>query len=238
MFAGPNGSGKTTLIKEIGKDLLGFYVNADDIQRQLNNTKFIDCNVYVSILVGQAEWECFKPIILAEDKRATYPILNSIKITDGILTVESPISSYTAAIIAEFFRLILLDGHKTFSFETVMSHPSKISFLKKTKAKGFKTYLYFISTSDPSINLNRVLIRKKKGGHDVEESKILNRYYNSLELLSQAFEIADRVYIFDNSTDNQFQKVLIEKEGNQVKVYSNEIPEWVQIYLLDRIEKE
>ncbi len=56
--------------------------------------------------------------------------------------------------------------------------------------------------------------------------------------MSQAFINADRAYIFDNSTDNLFQKVLVEKKGNYVEIYSDEIPEWVQIYLLDKIEKE
>lgn len=238
MFAGPNGSGKSTLIKEINKDLLGFYVNADDIERKLNGTKFIDCNNYLPILVHQADWEKFKPIIIAQDRRATPEILNSIKITDGILTTESTIGSYTAALIAEFLRFILLECDNTFSFETVMSHKSKVCFLKKAKAKGFKIYLYFISTRDPSINVDRVRIRKNKGGHDVDENKIINRYYNSIELLSQAFVNADRAYIFDNSTDNQVQNVLIEKKGNHVEIYSEEIPEWVQIYLLDKIEKE
>ena len=238
MFAGPNGSGKSTLVKEIDKDLLGFYVNADDIERKLNDTKFIDCNNYLPVLLNQTDWEKFKPIIAAEDTRATPQIVDSIKITEGILTTESTISSYTAAVIAEFLRFILLECDNTFSFETVMSHQSKVSFIKKAKAKGFKTYLYFISTSDPSINVDRVRIRKNKGGHDVDENKIVNRYYNSIELLSEAFLNVDRAYIFDNSTDNHFQNVLIEKNGNHVQIYSDEIPEWIEIYLLDKIGKE
>src|SRR5690554_522289 len=238
MFAGPNGSGKSTLVKEIDKDLLGFYVNADDIERKLNDTKFIDCNNYLPILVNQTDWEKFKPIIAAEDTRATPQIIDSIKITEGILTTESTINSYTAAVIAEFLRFILLECDNTFSFETVMSHQSKVSFIKKAKTKGFKTYLYFISTSDPSINVDRVRIRKNKGGHDVDENKIVNRYYNSIELLSEAFLNVDRAYIFDNSTDNHFQNVLIEKNGNHVQIYSDEIPEWIEIYLLDKIGRE
>ena len=238
MFAGPNGSGKSTLVKEIDKDLLGFYVNADDIERKLNDTKFIDCNNYLPILVNQTDWEKFKPIIAAEDTRATPQIIDSIKITEGILTTESTINSYTAAVIAEFLRFILLECDNTFSFETVMSHQSKVSFIKKAKTKGFKTYLYFISTSDPSINVDRVRIRKNKGGHDVDENKIVNRYYNSIELLSEAFLNVDRAYVFDNSTDNHFQNVLIEKNGNHVQIYSDEIPEWIEIYLLDKIGRE
>ena len=60
-------------------------------------------------------------------------------------------------------------GKSTFSFETVMSHHSKVSFLKEVKQAGFKTYLYFICTQDPEINQKRVLNRVSKGGHSVDE---------------------------------------------------------------------
>lgn len=119
-----------------------------------------------------------------------------------------------------------------------MSHESKSAFLIKAKESGFKTYLYFICTKDPSININRVNIRKNKGGHDVEDNKIVSRYYKSLELLSQAFLNADRAYIFDNSSDNQMQNVLVEKNGDDVEIYVDEIPEWIQIYLLDKLNIE
>ncbi len=239
MFAGPNGSGKSTLINEIqNKCFIGSFINADIIERKFNTTNFIDCNEYLPITVTQADWESFKPIISAEDKRITSEILDSIVLSDGILTTDFDIDSYTASVVAEFLRHILLECEETFSFETVMSHESKVAFLNKAKEKGFKTYLYFISTKDPSININRVNIRKIKGGHDVEDNKIVNRYYKSLELFSQAFLIADRAYIFDNSSDNQMQNVLIEKNGNDVEVYADEIPEWVKIYLLDKLNTE
>jgi len=239
MFAGPNGSGKSTLIKEISKEcFIGSYINADEIERKLNETKFIDCNDYLPISVTQEDWNQFKNIIKQEDKRITNETLSSIKIKEGVIVIKTPINSYIASVIAEFFRFILIQCDKSFSFETVMSHPSKISFLTKAKEKGFKTYLYFISTKDPSINIDRVHIRKSKGGHDVEDDKVKKRYYNSLELLSQAFAKVDRAYIFDNSSENQGQNVLIEKNGDDVEIYADEIPEWIQIYLLDKLNTE
>ena len=238
MFAGPNGSGKSTLIKEISKDcFIGSYINADEIERKLNETKFIDCNDYLPVSATQEDWNKFKAIIKQEDKRITHETLSSINIKEGVIVIETPINSYIASIIAEFFRFVLIECDKSFSFETVMSHPSKVSFLKKAKENGFKTYLYFISTQDPSININRVKIRVSKGGHNVEEDKIQNRYYKSMELLCDAFLNADRAYIIDNSTDN-VKNVLVEKKGKNIKIYSDEMPEWVQVYLLEKIEKE
>ena len=40
MFAGPNGSGKSTLKSVIEPYLLGFYINPDEIEKELNDKGF------------------------------------------------------------------------------------------------------------------------------------------------------------------------------------------------------
>ena len=48
MFAGPNGSGKSTLIEDIKKHYnVGYFVNADIIEKQLKTQGFINCEEYV-----------------------------------------------------------------------------------------------------------------------------------------------------------------------------------------------
>ncbi|MGG7035418.1 MAG: hypothetical protein ACI7YS_09530 [Flavobacterium sp.] len=235
MFAGPNGSGKSTLIKEISKEcFIGYYINADDIEKKLNTQNFIDCNEYLPVQINQADFDEFITVLVKGDKRADTEILSQIKISEGVLVVKNQIDSYIAAIIAEFLRFVLLRCDKSFSFETVMSHPSKLQFLEEVKEKGFKTYLYFISTSDPSININRVKNRVSKGGHDVDASKIEARYYRSMELLADAFLIVDRAYVIDSSVADG-RNVMVVKNGDEIKIINDEIPEWIQFYLLDKI---
>lgn len=72
-----------------------------------------------------------------------------VSIKDNVLYSKESVDSYLAALIAEFFRVQLLCTNASFSFETVMSHPSKIEFLKEAKHQKFKTYMYFICTQDP-----------------------------------------------------------------------------------------
>lgn len=57
------------------------------------------------------------------------------------------INSYFASTIADLIRQKLLSTGKSFSFETVMSHPDKIDFLAKASAAGYRNYLYFITTN-------------------------------------------------------------------------------------------
>ncbi len=60
----------------------------------------------------------------------------------------------------------------TFTFETVMSHPDKIELLHKAQQSGFRTYLYYVATEDPEINISRVENRVSSGGHPVPREKI------------------------------------------------------------------
>ncbi len=56
-----------------------------------------------------------------------------------------------------------------------MTHPSKLDFLREARIAGFRTYLYFVATEDPEINIGRVRARVQKNGHDVAHDKIISR---------------------------------------------------------------
>jgi predicted ABC-type ATPase len=88
---------------------------------------------------------------------------------------------------------------QSFAFETVMSHRSKIEVLTRAKSAGFDVALYFVSTSDPRINVDRVRSRVLLGGHDVPTDKIAERYRRTMSLLPDAISAADRSYLFDNT---------------------------------------
>ena len=88
---------------------------------------------------------------------------------------------------------------RSFSFETVMSHRSKIEILQNAKVRGFDLTVYFVATRDPEINVNRVERRVDLGGHDVPKDRIIARHFRTMELLPEAIEVADRAYLFDNS---------------------------------------
>ena len=97
-----------------------------------------------------------------------------------------PVDSYFASVIADFIRQRLLEAKQSFTFESVMSHPSKIEFMRMAQAQGYRTYLYFVSTENPRINIERVAIRVRAGGHPVRDDLVRSRYERSLDLLPEA----------------------------------------------------
>ena len=77
--------------------------------------------------------------------------------------------------------------------------PTIARFLQQA---GYRTYLYYVATDAPEINVSRVANRVALKGHDVPSEKIITRYYKSLELLIEAVRHTNRAYIFDNSSNN------------------------------------
>lgn len=235
VFAGPNGSGKST-ITSIVLDYahLGTYVNADDIKVILSRDKILDFSSF--------------GIILNEDKFRS-ELLNStlttkiadIQSTLSNLTIENnklflkegyEIEDYFVSYITAFIWNELLDHSKKFTIETVMSHTSKLDFMKKAKEKGFKVYLYFVALADPELNKHRVQTRVAQGGHPVAEEKIIQRYYRTMGNLYDALKIADSAFLFDNSAGEP--NLFAVKKHGRVDVLSEYVPKWFETYFIDK----
>ena len=102
-----------------------------------------------------------------------------------------------------------------------------MDFLHKARKAAYRTYLYFVATDAVELNVRRVQVRERSGGHAVPEQKIRERYLRSLALLPAALRHADRAYLFDNSSA---QHVLLAEasEGKMIAthVVENEQPDW------------
>ncbi len=237
IFAGPNGSGKTTIIEELrNKIKFSYYINADDIENQLRQSKKLSLLQFGIEIGDQAIQDFFKKSTFAPVILNAPDLWNYFHVNNNELKIDETLvmNSYIAADIAEFIRTTLLANGKSFTFETVMSHPDKLRFLKKAKDQGYRIYLYFIATDDPSININRVNIRVAQDGHKVNPNTIIKRYYKSLENLKEAVMLSNRAYLFDNS--GEVSRLLAEiTEGKEVKIIdTNSISNWFMKYLLDK----
>jgi predicted ABC-type ATPase len=144
-------------------------------------------------------------------------------------TIKAYISAMNEA---EKIRNFYVSGGISFSFESVFSNPDKLKFLRHAQESGFKIVFTYVGTKSPDINILRVKKRVSEGGHDVPDEKIRSRYQKSLENLSEAFEIADKAYIFDNSEDKP--TLILRKLNGVIDCYVSP-PDWVDTYLLKKI---
>ena len=230
MFAGPNGSGKSTLNGIIAKELLGVYINADEIEKEIKKFDFLDLSSYGITSDEETVLSFFEhhPLLI----KAGFDDIDQLRFTDNKIDFFSFFfNSYYASVCADFIRHELLKAKVSFTFETVMSSRDKVDFLQKAQKEGYRTYLYFVATQDPIVNISRVRNRVRLGGHDVPKDKIVSRYYRSLELLSEAVKYSNRAYIFDNSGQDRLWIAQI-NNGKEFEFKSDSVPEWVDRYLL------
>ena len=127
-----------------------------------------------------------------------------------------------------------------FAFETVMSHPSRINEMLMLKEQDYRLFLTFITTDDPEKNVARVTLRYETGtttGHYVAPDKVRERYHRTLALLPRAAEIADAVYIYDNSIDFEKPKLQAVIERDAQFSVSPDAKEWVMRRLVHPLQQ-
>jgi predicted ABC-type ATPase len=122
----------------------------------------------------------------------------------------------------------LLAEHAGIAFETVLSAPDKIEFVRRCRAVGYFVRLFFVGTESPVINAARVAARVMQGGHTVPIDKIVSRYARSQANLTIAIALAQRAYVFDNSRDDEAARLCARcVDGQQRKIYGP-LPAWVE----------
>lgn len=250
VFAGPNGSGKSTVIQFVrnyrartGPIEFGYYINADDIARNLQAGVFDLGKFDITVTDKEFRQVCLASGLINDNfPVARFTAAYSLR-SNTIKLKNSTEAERLAQIIAHYLRKRLLQEGKRFSFETVFSHVSKLDIMKEAKAQGYKVYLYFVSTEMPDINVERVASRKAQGGHDVPEALIRSRYYRSLDFLYEACQIAYQVFFFDNSNDNADSKmfahfkVIRGKKKWDITDKKN-VPAWFRKYYSAKVKKK
>ena len=232
MIAGPNGSGKSTIKALLPPEILGVYVNPDEIEASIEKSGAIDLRPY--------EISCTTADVVSHMGSSTLWGSTGLPSPEGHVLVENtllkfshvPRASYLASLTADFIRHKLLDAGISFTFETVMSHAGKLDLLHEAQDRGYRTYLYYIATEDPEINIARVKTRVKSGGHAVPPEKITERYYRSLSLLRKAIRATNRAYIFDNSRDGSDSIHIAEvTDGSDITIRHDPLPAWFVEYV-------
>ena len=202
VFAGPNGSGKSTIKEQVPPNLINTYVNADEIEKAAKADGFVDLTQFNVQATGDELRTFFASHALIQKEhiqdQASLFDMNGLRIDVRRLDFNS----YHASVIADFIRQKLLENRVSFTFETVMSSGDKVAFMRRAQELGYRTYLYFVATDNPNININRVANRVGDGGHNVPADKIVQRYYRTLKLLPEAVAASNRAYIFDNSGES------------------------------------
>lgn len=235
VIAGPNGSGKTTLYLELLKNGIPLYdfINADEIKLHLEKER------QIQLPFDLESGELAETVSKTTFSRSVKQLFCDGRISSAgniVRFSQDSINAYSVAAFADFLRTAYLKRGKSFTVETVFSHPSKLQFLSNAQKQGYRIYLYLIATDDPQLNVKRVQQRVDLGGHDVPEATIISRYSRCLENFYPALDFAFRAYFWDNSA-REMRLFAELKPDHSLETVGN-IPKWFSQYILKKTAAE
>lgn len=145
-----------------------------------------------------------------------------------------------AQLEAEQRREACISGGRSFTYETVMSHPSKLDVFGRARANGFETRLLFVGLEDPQLNVDRVALRVARGGHDVPVDRIVARYHRTMAALHDAVKLSDAAFVFDNSRATGLIAVPrlfveVSELGRRFRLHALPMPRWIEEHLIAKL---
>ena len=149
---------------------------------------------------------------------------------DDIVAVTG-MDNMEAAVLVDKMRYASIDKKEDFTFEMVLSSKYKLDILRKAKEEGDFIKCVFVLTVDPRINITRIESRVASGGHSVESSKVIERFYKSINNIKELLEICDIMHVYDNT---ETPKRIIRKRKDDISIYPNEY--WGEKEILELFE--
>lgn len=94
-----------------------------------------------------------------------------------------------------------IDERLDFAFETTLGGRTISALLRKALAADIAVRMWFVGLSRPELHMARVRARVARGGHDIPEAKIRERYDQSRLNLIALMPRLTELRVFDNSID-------------------------------------
>ena len=125
--------------------------------------------------------------------------------------------------------IVRTDAHiaagSSFLLETTLSGNREARLISRLRSVGYCIDVYFVCLSSPDINIQRVRLRVRKGGHDVPDEDIIRRYNRSLDNMRAILPLTDRAILFDNSGDGH--REVASFENGMLVAQKEPTPSWL-----------
>jgi predicted ABC-type ATPase len=94
-----------------------------------------------------------------------------------------------------------IEDKLNFAFETTLGGHTIVDLLEKASSIGIEVRIWYAGLNSPELHVARVRSRVAKGGHDIPEAKIRERYSQSRLNLIRLLPKLTEVLVYDNSAD-------------------------------------
>jgi predicted ABC-type ATPase len=126
---------------------------------------------------------------------------------DSIAAGISPFQPESVSFEAGRFMLQrieqLVKAKVDFAIETTLSSRNYLLKVKEWQKQGYEVILIFFWINSPSLAIERIKDRVKKGGHSVPKEIVIRRYYRGIKNLFKYYlQICDYWLVIDNSRES------------------------------------
>jgi predicted ABC-type ATPase len=94
-----------------------------------------------------------------------------------------------------------IESRHSFNFETTLGGTTIARLLTKAHANGLRVRVWYCGLRDAELHIARVRARVLRGGHDIAEKKIRERYDASRNNLCSILPSINELMLYDNSDD-------------------------------------
>ncbi len=88
-----------------------------------------------------------------------------------------------------------------FAFETTLGGRTITALLERAAARGFEVRVWYVGLNGPDLHVARVRARVARGGHDIPEPRIRERYDASRLNLIRLLPSLRELWVYDNSKE-------------------------------------
>jgi predicted ABC-type ATPase len=133
------------------------------------------------------------------------------------------------------FKSLITAERMPFAFETVFSYwhrtrdgqwLSKADDIKDLQKAGYFVVLLFVGLTSPELSILRVQTRRRKGGHDVPQAKLVERFPRTQAAVGHAAPLADMTLMFDNSRSTDQAFALVRAQRKRIVLFDARDPRY------------
>lgn len=126
-----------------------------------------------------------------------------------------------------------IESDDDYAFETTLGGNTITQMLHEALDAGIEVRILYCGLNSPELHIERVAARVSRGGHDIPEGKIRERWKNSVHNMLGLVPRVNEVHIYDNSlliTDGKptAKRLIAIKEGILVGEIDQDMPEWAK----------
>ena len=89
----------------------------------------------------------------------------------------------------------------SFAFETTLGGRTITTLLQRALSEGLEVRVWYVGLASPELHIARVRARVERGGHDIPEDRIRDRYDSSRLNLIRLLPKLTELSVYDNSQD-------------------------------------